>query len=778
MRSWTIAFLLGSCLLYSLARLPPLWLPWLLALPLLPGLFWLHLSSRLPGLARPTSLLLAILCGFGWSLWYADDLLGQQLPSALEGEDIVLQGRVVSIPVGRGQHLAFDLVVERLDDPQLQRLLERGEFPARIRLNWYEPFPALVAGERWQLQVRLKRPHGMNNPGGGDYEGRLFAVGVRARGYVRRHEANRRIGPAAGLDRMRQQLRDRLFAELEGEPLAGLLVALAVGERSGISQQQWRVFTATGTNHLMAISGLHIGLVAGLVYWLVLRLWARIPALVLRLAAPRAAAVAALCAAAGYAALAGFAIPTQRALVMVSVAMGALLLDRTVQPSRLLALALLIVLLIDPLAVHSAGFWLSFAAVAIIVYGSSGRLSATSGTRRALLGLVHVQLLVVIGLSPLLLGLFSTVSLSAPLANLLAVPWMSLVVVPLTLLAVLLMLLGLPGSGPLLALAATATEWLWQLLEVLAGWWPNPPWSVPGWVLLFAIPAVLWLLAPRGWPLRWLGLLCLLPLLTWRAPIPAHGEAWFTLLDVGQGLAAVVRTREHTLVFDTGPRYPSGFNTGDAVLLPFLRHVGVSRVDRLIVSHGDNDHIGGAEALMQGIVVGEVLSSVPEAFEGGLARPCLTGEQWLWDGVSFAILHPPDLSGDRENDASCVLRIEAGGQVLLLTGDIEVAAETQLLREHGGELRADVMVAPHHGSRTSSSAAFVRAVAPVVVFYPVGYRNRWDFPRPEVLARYLAAGARGYDTASYGALTVRLGQREGLVVESWRQQHERYWQGR
>lgn len=758
----TLAFLGGIVIFQFQPEVPHLaWSAVLLPLLLSP---WLA-SSRWRRIARSLSLAAA---GLLWAWLHAAYVLHHELPAVLEGEDLVVEGVIASLPETDGQRARFLFEVEQMH--------YRGEDvppPGRMRLAWYRPYPELEAGQRWRLQVRLKRPYGMANPGTFDYEGWLFQQRIRATGYVRDGADTELLTEDSGgfpLQRLRQGLHERLRIAVGEHPLGGLVTALALGERRGVTRGQWQLLRATGTNHLIAISGLHIGIVAGLLFFLVRRLWPW-PG---RLAAPRAAALAALAGAAVYAALAGFSVPTQRALVMVAVAMLALYSGRAQRPARVLALALLAVLLLDPLAVLSPGFWLSFGAVTVILYGMGGRLAASGWWWRW----GRVQVLVALGLAPLLALWFQQVPLVAPLANLLAVPWVSLVVVPLVLSGTALLSLWPWGGEGLLSLAAMGLDGLWWWLGWCGGLLPSG-WSTLAatpWTLLPALIGLAWLLAPRGWPARWLGLIWLLPMLLLRPAGPAPGEAWVSVLDVGQGLAALVRTSGHTLLYDTGPRYGPEADAGDMVIVPVLRHYGIRRIDTLILSHGDSDHSGGAGAVFEAHEVGRFLSGVAAPLSWREHEPCAAGQHWQWDGVDFAVLFPPPegTRSGRGNDSSCVLRISTTGGAMLLTGDIEAAAERRLLAGAPQLLAADVLVAPHHGSKTSSTAPFVTAVAARHVLFSVGYRNRYGFPHPTVAARYRNAGAELHNTAAQGAITVRLGA-AGVAVESWRHQARRYW---
>lgn len=759
MQTGTIAFLLGVLLLQLQPELPTS--PWLWLVSLTPAV--VAVWNR-----RIALLLFTLVAGFVWAYGFAALRLADTLPAELEGKDVELVGQVVALPERSAERTRFLFDVEGLTFQG-----DAYPSPQRVRLSWYQGAPAIKPGQRWRLTARLKRPRGMMNPGGFDYEAWLFREGIRATGYVRSGGQNQQLEadigqPVAQLRyRLQQQLKQALSERVHG----GIIRALAIGDRSAIDDPQWAMLLSTGTNHLMAISGLHIGLVAGLCYYLLQALWSRCTRCCLSLAAPRAAAIAAILAAALYAALAGFSVPTQRAMLMLLLVMAALFWQRPIQPSRVLTIVLLLVLLHDPLVVHDAGFWLSFAAVAIILYGMSGRLNPAGLWWRW----GRVQWLLALGLMPLVLLLFGQTALVGPLANLIAVPWIGLLVVPLTLIGTLALQLWGPAGEFLLQLADWSIALLWPLLDFLAESVPAMQMAaMPWWVYLIAGIGLLWLLAPRGWPLRWLGGVLILPLLSWQPVELQPGEARFTLLDVGQGLAAVVETKGHVLVFDTGPRFRSGFNTGRAVVVPFLRQRGHKRLDLLIVSHGDNDHIGGARAVVETMTVERVVTSVPQKMGWVDHALCRRGSKWIWDDVEFELLHPERMVAEgRGNNDSCVLRVVAGGESLLLTGDIEQEAESELIAAEA-HLRSDILVAPHHGSKTSSSAQFVEVVAPRWVLLPLGHRNRYGFPHPEVQQRYQGHGATMLSTAHSGAITFLMGQGE-LSADSYRVRARRYW---
>lgn len=759
MLSAALAFLAGICLLFCCDRLPGSAMLAAVALALWPAWRLRRRLGRWP-------LLLA--GGFCWAGWHAGQVIAMQLPAALEGRDLMVRGLVTAAPEHLSHaHLRLRLRIEawRSGDDWQPTVLP-------VRLNWYRESQDVQAGERWQLRVRLKRPHGLANPGGFDYERWLFAKAIRATGYVRRDAANRCLSVSSA---PWERLRGRLAKYLQQLDLPAaqraLLRALALGDRAGLSAAQWQLLQHTGTSHLLAISGLHVGLVASLVFLLAERLW-RWPGGARLCPAPRVAAAAAMLAALAYALLSGFQVPAQRATIMVWLWMGAILAYGEVRPWPVLALALWITLLRTPLAVLTAGFWLSYAAVALILFVCRGRHGGGRRWRRTL----QVQLGLFAGLTPLLWLWFQQLSPLAPLANLIAIPWVGLLVVPPLLLALVLLPLSTPLANALLSLAAMSLHGLGEFLQRLdfgdTAQWPAPPSDGTGLALLTL--GLLILLLPAATGIRSLGVLLLLPALTATAPRPATGDVWATLLDVGQGLAVVVETRRHLLVYDTGPAFPGGFDSGSQVVVPFLRQRGYRHLDRLVISHGDNDHSGGGKALLRALPAASVHAGEPVAIPWARAADCRRQPGWHWDGVVFAYLAGSGAASG--NNASCVLKVTArDGRSLLLPGDIEQSTEAALLAGRRARLAAQVMVAPHHGSATSSGSDFIGAVNPAWVLFATGYRNRFGFPRPEVTRRYRNAGARSVNTAQAGAVAVHIEAGRAIRVQSWRRRHPRLW---
>ncbi|MBK7649234.1 MAG: DNA internalization-related competence protein ComEC/Rec2 [Betaproteobacteria bacterium] len=725
----------------------------------------------------PVRLMVMVGClalGVAWASWRAEIRLADQLGADWEGRDVEVIGVIAGLPQDFSNGTRFEFDVKT-------RLTVAAAIPEHIMLSWYqgrrdgEQFERLPVrpGEMWRFTVRLKRPHGNANPGGFDYEAWLLERDIRATGYIRQNPPQRIAEmvwrPDYAIERLRFAIRASFARILPEEiyPWAGVLVALTIGDQKAIQGELWTTFNRTGTTHLMSISGLHVTMVAALFGWLVSFGWRRVPTLALRLPAQKASLLAACFGALAYSLLAGFAVPAQRTLYMLLVAAAALLSGRIIAPSRVLALALLTVLLIDPWAVLAAGFWLSFGAVAALLYIGAASVGERQGWAGRIRAWGVVQWAATLASLPILLMVFQQFSLVSPLANAVAIPVISFIVTPLALLGAVL------PWWPILALAHQVMAWLMVFLDWCATW---PVWLAPApplWAGMVAGIGVAVCLLPRGVPGRGLGAVLLFPALFWPIQKPPEGDAWIDILDVGQGLASVVRTREHTLIYDPGPLYSAESDAGQRVVVPYLRALGISHVDMLMVTHRDTDHSGGTSSVQAALAVDEVRSSV-----AGLAgQRCIAGQRWMWDGVAFEVMHP---SADgyavdaKPNHVSCVLMVEAGGRRMLLTSDIEAPDEAALLQRYPGGLKADVLLMPHHGSKTSSTLPFLQAVNAPVTVIPVGYRSRFGHPKAEVLARYEAMGAKIWRTDLDGAASVVLGA-NGVGVSGWRHERRRYW---
>src|SRR5712692_5885276 len=760
-----LAFAAGAALLQQQAELPALGSVGLL--PLLAGLAWLR-----PKWAFIFTFGIGFLWAAGWAHWRMMDRLAPEL----EGRDLDVVGVVASLPAIGDRGLRFEFDVESVEGG--------ARLPAKLLVSWYrspsyEDAPATLSdsvhpGERWLFTLRLRRPHGLVNPHGFDYEAWLLERGVGATGYVRSRGEQKRLGSRNSfLDRIeqaREAVRDRFLATLGTTPAAGILAALAVGDQRAISGEEWQLFNRTGVTHLMSISGLHVTLVSGLAAWLVGAGWRRVPPLALRLPARKASAATAIAAALGYTLLAGFGVPAQRTFWMVTVVAAALWSGHMASPGRTLALAPAAVVLADPWAVLAPGLWLSFGAVLLIFYSAVG----WSAPESRLAQWARIQWAVTVGLAPAALLLFGQVSIAGPIANAVAIPVISVVVTPLALLAAVF-----PAEF-LLNFASWLVEWLLQFLEWCAAL-PGALWRqhVPAlWSVLLALGGAAWMLAPRGVPWRAGGVAFMAPAFCLLPAAPPAGETWITTLDVGQGLAVLARTSSRAVLYDAGPAFGADSDSGGRVVVPAMRGAGLAKLDLLVLSHEDSDHLGGALTVLESFEVDALASSLGPAHAlNGLAaapRRCAAGESWEWDGVRFEFLHPGRNDAPaRRNNLSCVLRIATAGGSMLLTGDIERAAELRLLDETPS-LKTEVLLVPHHGSRTSSSAEFISAVAPRWAVVPAGYRNRFGHPNREVLERYHSAGVQILRTDLDGAVSVVLSDSK-VEITSERRRRGRYW---
>lgn len=776
MISFALSFVLGVWLLQQQAALPPVALAWCLPV-FLPVLYLPHRTHWQRGARFSLLCLAGVTGGFLYAAWMAEMRLADELPSTWQGRDIALRGVVAEMPRLHERGLSFVFDVESVETPQ-------AHVPRHLLLSTYRDEKSaplqLHAGERWQLTVRLKQPHGTSNPYNFDFEAWALERDLRAVGYVYNKGKNWRIdarvtSAAYTIEHLRETVRTHFQSTLGDAPYSGVLSALAIGDQGSIPPAQWQIFTRTGVNHLMSISGLHITMLAGLAFTLTYRLWRRSTRLTLRLPARKAAVLSGFLVALAYALLTGYGVPAQRTVYMLGIVALALWSSRTIAPSQLLAAALFGVSLLDPWAVLSPGFWLSFGAVALIFYITANRV----GTRHWLSEYGRVQWAMSIGLIPLLLALFQQLSLVSPAANAFAIPLVSFVVVPLTLLGALLpfdWLLQLAHQA--MSLCMIALQWLNDL--PVAVWTQHAP---PAWSIVLGTGGVLWMLLPAGFPARWLGALMLLPMFAIVPHTPSTDTLRLIIFDVGQGLAVAAQTQNHALLYDAGPDYNGDADSGNRILVPALRGLGIAQLDGLILSHDDIDHTGGAQSVLQAIPTAWISSSLSPEHEILQMRQdthrCVAGQTWNWDGVYFEMLHPTAESyaraDIRDNERGCVLRISTGQHSVLLASDIEQGTEQDLLKRYADKLPATLLLVPHHGSKTSSLPAFVQAVHPRYAVFTVGYRNRFHHPHPDVWERYRAAGITLLRSDTDGALVLDMNDTE-FSIEAYRKTHARYWQ--
>ncbi len=715
--------------------------------------------------------LLLFAMGMVWANSIASTLLNTTIPRELEQQDVVASGTIIGVPVQTPHYARFNFDVEALE---WQGKLYPS--PGTIRLKAYYHREKFKANQRWRFTVRLKKSRSYQNPGSRfNYETYLFENRIRGTGYVRDQASNQMIAASVknySVSGFRERISNFIHWHFQNDPHHGILTALIVGVRGAMRDDHWRILQNTGTIHLVAISGLHIGLVSGLVIWLVSMVWRFTGQIQTRIPALNAGVISGLITGFCYATLAGMTIPTRRAVVMLSVLALSMLCKRRPAAFELLILVLAVVLVIDPLSPLAAGFWLSFGAVAVIVgclarFGSRAKNSNNISPRpnpgqklaQKSKRWLSVQLGLSLGLAPLLLLLFNQVSIIAPLANLIAIPVIGFIVVPVALIGLFLFALGM-DTGVLLIFqfSLKTIEYLWFVLRFLgdANWSVWQPSAAPLWILMAAAMGMLLLLLRAAFPARITAIAWLLPLFLFRPEKPDHGAFRYTLLEVGHGLASVVETRNHVLVYDTGPKFRGGLDAGKTVVVPYLKARGISGIDTLIISHEHDDHAGGFAAVDQAFRIDRVMSGVPDQFPG--ADKCRSGQTWDWDGINFKILWPmADFAGKKYatgNNASCVLKISSQYGTLLLTADIEKAAESKLVQHTPHQLPGDVIQIPHQGSKTSSTMAFLTSVKPKLAVLSTGYLNRFGHPHQPVSGRYRKLQVPVINTAYSGAITV------------------------
>lgn len=744
-----------------------LWLPVLPASSLLA--FLLLAGAALATRKDWTRIAGVALSGFAFAGLHAAYALHQQIPSGLEGKALELSGRIVELPLHEPRRTRFEFMV---DGDAVQPPALRGR---RLRITWYDDDPmaraGLAAGSRWRLPVQLRAPQGLRNPGGNDGEKQALAARIAATGYVLEPALAQRLAPPVGIEAWRERMSGRIAAAV-AVPSSRFVRALALGDTRSLTDDDWSRLRAAGLTHLIAISGFHVGLVAGFFALLAVAVWWLLPSLCRHVPRPFAAGFGAVAGAFAYAAMTGFALPTLRTAVMIAVLVAARCLRRRQRLADTLALGCIMLLLLDPLAILGAGFWLSFAGVAWMLWC----LPAEQGPRRwaVLHDFAAAQAVATLGLLPLTVTLFGQASFAGPFANLAAVPWWSLVVIPLALLGLLADSLHAGFGDVPWRVAAWCFDALWPLLARIAdsplamAWLPEPRWFA----LPLALLAVFWLLLPRGVLGKPLALLLWLPLLFPARDLPARGEAELVVIDVGQGLSVLVRTARHSLLYDMGPAMEDGFDAGERAVVPALHALGVRRLDAAILSHGDNDHAGGWAAVDKAFPVVALLA--PEGSPAPGIAPCVAGQSWEWDGVRFRVLHPTQGFPYLGNEASCVVRVETRHGNALLTGDIGHYVERAMLHRESGRMRNEVVVVAHHGSAGSSDPAFVEATGARLAVVSSGAGNRFGHPRADVVRRWCGAGAEVVDTSRAGAVRVWLG-RNGLRLDERRNSRPRSW---
>ena len=708
--------------------------------------------------------LVALLAGVVYGNWSQIQRYRSWLPEEWSGKNLQVVGEVANLPTFRNGRGRFQLLgtVELFDGGQSSKGL--------VSLSWFEA-PELKPGQVWQLCVRLKRPHGFASPGTSDYETVLLRQGIIATGYVRECEQveNRLLAEPEKLSILvlRNRLSQWLAEHLPGS--GGAMVrALLLGDARGMSPESWQLFRSTGTIHLLVISGLHISLIA-LFCWGVMRLLVLAGVIpVYRIPLPSLSMVVGLAMAIFYGGLAGFGLPVQRALIMLATGVVAMGFGFRFPLLTIYLLALLLVLVMEPLAVTAYGFWLSFLAVATLLYVFSHRKGMHAFSR-----LIWAQIVVAAALAPVLASMHQPVSWLSPLVNLVSIPLVGMLLIPLMFVGLGLSALWQAAGIEILKAVALALEW-WQMIlqwVVIVG---PPGLNVPVpslWQIIVALAGVLLVLTPRALGWRWLGLVCFLPWLFPNIKKLEEGEAEIAVLDVGQGLAVVIRTRDHALVYDTGDKFSPHFTAAGAVILPYLNELGRIAPDRILVSHSDRDHIGGLEVLKEQFSHAEVMAP-----DDQMSTYCMPGWTWHWNGVEFLILGAGQESENLPvNDRSCVLRVCTRGQCALLAGDITRRREKLLIEEYGSELQAQLLIVPHHGSETSSSDAFLDEVRPDYGAVSAGFFNRFHHPAKRVVGRYGERRVTLLNTAEMGTQTYLLGRSGNLAVRCYRGDSGGWW---
>lgn len=728
-------------------------------------------------------LIIVAAVGFCLAFIHAHLILSWHLPKDLEGKNIIITGYIASLPKVDNRRAAFEFKTITVNNEKQS---------TKLKLSWYYNYPPINVGDKWQLEVRLKRPGSNFNPGGFDFEKYLFEHKIRATGYVIFGENNQLLHEnksLSSINQMRQSLREQIQEALFSQPLNALIATLIIGDQSGITKDQWQVFRNTGTSYLMAIAGLHVGLVAGVMLLIVQFLWRRVPALVLLAPAQQAGAIAGLIIGIVYSVISGFSVPTQRALIMLIAFLLSLVLRIAHRSWNAFFLSLFVVLLIDPLAVLEIGFWLSFTAVAFIIYFSSNRLRLNASAWKRCL---RMQWAITLGLLPLTLLLFQQFSLVSFAANIIALPLVCFIVVPMSLAGGLLLPVYFYLGRWILLLAEKLMELVWYYLQFLAHL-PNIYWNHPiftWWIFAASVIGIILLLAPGGTQGRMAGVFCLLPLIFYKPLIANAGSVRFSLLDVNYGMAALAKTRDHALLYYLSPNSAIS-NQMETIVVPFLRSQGVGHIDVLITNHSDTQDIHKLikEIPVQSVFIGETPAdgSLPANNSGGIAvRSCYYGQGWEWNDVNFTFLNPTINSNALSSGyggwqaQACVLKITTGNKSILLPGNIKIFAEKLLAKDVADRLAATIMVAPYRGHDFAAAPEFVGLVQAKYILFSVNRRTVKNFLAQKIASEYSSGDAKIYYTAHDGAVTFELKRNKALQQgevfrELYREAARHYW---
>lgn len=740
---YTLAFVLGD-LLYQISPEANIWVIELTLVTMSFCFFWLFDYKKI------IAVNVLFLSGYYLTCFSQWDYFHIHEKMEISQNPVLIQGVISSLIVRDefGQHFLFKLT--KLDSKN-----SLFGHPTYLRLTNSSLSDHLHVGEEWVFMTRLRAPKGLKNSYGFDFEKWLSSEQIKGLGYVKQNDANKLIARhymGFVFNILRERIQQQALNKCENKKTVERMLPLMIGERSYLSSDDWLVLRKTGANHLMAIAGLHLGIVAFLVSKIG---FAFIRRPFFMLTNIEMVSLISLFVTWLYSALAGSSLPTTRAILMVLISYLLSLRRQRLNRWLLWSLVLFLTLLVNPSFLLSDSFYLSFCTIAIVIYGMAGRLDIQTVWWKWF----RIQWVIWLGLFPVSLYFYQDASLVSFLANSIAVPLLGFFVLPLCLMSIFLLIFFPWLAGLPLYIAGKSVNMLWMMLTFFSHFnrinlpvFINTPIE-----LTIVMAGITLLLIPAGAFGRWFGILWLLPIFFPATGHIKYGECVIDVLDVGQGLSVVVRTSGHVLLYDAGPKLGSKMDAGENVILPFIKSKQIQNIDKLIVSHGDNDHIGGSAAIIKHVNVSQILTSVPASINAKKAAYCLQGQSWWWDGVYFEMLYPVASVLGRVNDSSCVLRVKAGNQSLLLPGDIEKFAEKQLLQMVPEKLKSDVMIAPHHGSKTSSLPQFIAAVQPQYVVYSTGYRNRYHFPHPSVQAKYLAINARQFNTAETGAIEMKIG---------------------
>lgn len=747
MSIFTIGFLAGIFIIFNLAVLPSIFL--LTSFLTIIAIIFVYKRNVIIFFAFSLAL------GLSYATIYGTYLSTAFISHQLENKNLTITGFISSLPKNKTYYQSFLFTTTQLSGKK-----------STIQLSWNNKEAKLIPGQIWRLTVKLKRPHTLANPGSFDAERFAFEQGISAKGYVVHSKQNKFLGInhlSTPLNFIREHLRQKIFKCLPNIPSAIFIPAFTIGDQESLKQNDWNILQATGTNHLVAIAGLHVGLLCSLIFFITRLVWRHFPYLILAIPVNCAAALASIIVAILYCALAGFSLPTQRALIMLSTFMLGIFLRRHLPAWHSYWLAMFLVLLIAPYSVLSASFWLSFTAVASIIWMLSYKRRRLSSWHQHL----KLQIAVSLGVLPCTIFFFHNASLISPIANTIVVPWVGLIVVPLSLLGTLFSLFSLHLAHYILYGAAYCMQIAWWLLQ----WLSHFSYSTISMVfsriifLIFSACTIFLLLCPRHFSIRYLAGFFMLPIFFQAHAIIPNDSIKLTVLEVGQGLSCIIQTKNHALLYDAGPAQADGTDTGRDIIYPFMQYEQLLFFNTMIISHGDNDHSGGAFYLLDHHLAGQIYTSSPQLFQKYSIpiNECKEPHQWDWDGVEFT-LFTNQTAYRKDNNASCVLKVSINHHAVLLPGDIENIREKQLIKQDPTLLSADILLAPHHGSLTSSLPTFTHMVHPYFVIFSTGYLNRFHFPNQQVLDRYQAIHATNLNTPETGMIQIQLSKNGTILV--------------